>query len=249
MKPQDHPVISDEMLNAYIDDELDVETRELVFQQLSHNEGYSQQACETQQLQYLLRLAYQDPPKSVKPPPSNHGLRRSLKGLAASLLLVLGGALGWYSHNVFSPQTMQMAAGSDDELIQRVALQAPAHSITDNVILHVNSAEPEKMQVVLDKAETMLKKYRHENKPFSLDIIVNNSGVELLRSSNSASTQRISRLMQEYDNLGLMACANTLRQLRQQGMKVELLPGVRTDRTAIEVIVERLGEGWRYMKV
>lgn len=249
MKPGNKTTISDEMLNAYIDDELNAEERELVFRHLSQDEELGKQACETQQLQYLLRQAYQNPPKPVRRTASRRELRRPLSGLAAGLLLSLGSAVGWYSHTAFSTDVIRTAEGSEDELIQRVTQLAAPQSKTADAILHVNSADPEKLLAALDRAENLLQKYRKEAQPFHLEIIANNSGVELLRNDKSAHAQRVRALLREYDNLSLSACSNTLQQLQLRGVKIELLPGVKTNHTAIEAIIERLDQGWRYMKV
>lgn len=55
--------------------------------------------------------------------------------------------------------------------------------------------------------------------------------------------------LDQYDNVTFLACANALRNLRERGVKIELIPGVRSDETAIDKIIHRLEGGWRYLKV
>ena len=54
--------ISDERLNAFIDDELDAAEKNEVFEALSSDSELNQQVCELRQLSELVRHAYDRPP-------------------------------------------------------------------------------------------------------------------------------------------------------------------------------------------
>ena len=122
-------------------------------------------------------------------------------------------------------------------------------ALASNVILHLNSADPVKFKVALDRSEELLQSRRREGREFRLEIIANKGGVELLRRDRSPFPQRVEALMAKYDNVTFMACANALRQLEEQGVKVDLLPGIKTDHTAIDKIINRLEQGWSYLRV
>ena len=90
--------------------------------------------------------------------------------------------------------------------------------------------------------------HRLEGREFTLEIIANGGGVELLRKDKSPFPHRVEALMAEYANVSFMACANALRQLEEQGVKVDLLPGVKANHTAIDKIIHRLEQGWSYLR-
>jgi intracellular sulfur oxidation DsrE/DsrF family protein len=118
-----------------------------------------------------------------------------------------------------------------------------------NLLLHLTSNDPAKMEAALDYAEQLLAEKRHKNSAFQLEVVANDGGVELLRRDTSPYPQRIEKLLTEYNNVSFLACANALRKLRARGVKVELLPGTRSDNTAIGEIVKRIEGGWNYLKV
>ncbi len=247
----DDKSVSDEKLNAYLDDELDYEEKRQVYEALCEDRALSQEAQELKQLQTLLQHAYRKPPP---PPPSRSPARHRrhyvVQGVAASLMLGLGALLGWYSHQQVGSQLL--SAWGDhtvDSSYQRVSMDGRSIAMASNVILHLDSADPVKFKVALDKSEQMLESRRREGREFHLEIIANRGGVELLRSDKSPFPQRVEALMAEYDNVTFMACSNALRQLQEKGIKVQLLPGIHAEHTAIDKIIQRLEQGWSYMRV
>jgi intracellular sulfur oxidation DsrE/DsrF family protein len=105
------------------------------------------------------------------------------------------------------------------------------------------------MEAALDYAEQLLASNSQRHQDFRLEVVANDGGIELLRRDTSPFPQRIEALLSRYDNISFLACANALRKLRERGVEVELLPGTRSDHTAIDEIIERLEGGWRYLKV
>lgn len=239
MKGEQHMPISDEQLNAYIDDELDFETRTRVFEQLSQDESLTREAQELRQLRSQLRHAYRNPPLAPRPDRVQPGARHPLKGLAACLLLSIGVITGWHGKALFT--------GS--EQLAGVAQLNTAVASKANLLLHISSSDPTRMAVLLELAEERLATSREQGNTFRIEVVANDGGVELLRRDTSPFPERITALLTEYDNISFLACANALRKLRNRGIKVELLPGIRSDETAIDAIIERIEGGWRYIKV
>jgi len=95
----------------------------------------------------------------------------------------------------------------------------------------------------------MLAAHSDKGDAFRLEVVANDKGIELLRRDTSPFPQRIEALLSKYDNVSFLACANALRKLRERGVKIDLLPGTRSDHTAIDEIINRLEGGWRYLKV
>lgn len=244
MNRHEHDRISDEELNAYIDDELEFDERKRIFHTLEEDEQLTHDAQELRQLRAMLRNAYRNPPT----PQSAREHKRSAyalfsKGIAAALLITVGLAGGWFGSQEFGGTYSGLAGHSLGQPVSMVENEQ------DNLLLHISSNNPAKMEAALNYAEQLLADRRRQGKPFRLEVVTNNGGIELLRRDTSPFPERIEALLGKYDNVSFLACANALRKLRARGIDVELLPGTRSDHTAIDEIVERLEGGWRYLKV
>ncbi|HEY9149095.1 MAG TPA: hypothetical protein VIQ22_08775 [Gammaproteobacteria bacterium] len=243
MNREEHPTVSEEQLNAYIDNELDIEERHQLFTQLGQDDTLRREVDELRQLRAALQHAYHTPPAAPKSSKRNVDRRGIKNGLAASLLLTLGALGGWYGNAQMTanqPYPLLSSARSDQPI------PVPAQK---NLLLHLSSDDPARMAATLNYAEQLLAQHRNEGTDFHLEVIANDGGIALLRNDTSPYAHRIAALLDEYDNVTFLACANALRNLRQRGVTVELIPGVRSDDTAIDKITNRIKGGWHYLKV
>ena len=240
--------ISDEQLNAFVDNELSAEEQNQLFLALNSDENLNRSVCETRKLRDLLRYAYQEPPTppAHQPPPRRW---RYTDAIAASFLLLVGALLGWFTHGTQSSLGNQAVYEHQDlDAFQTVQLLS-AEGKQQNVILHLTTDDPHKLAYALDEVQTLLDSYRKRGLPIRLEVVANGDGLSLLRSKVSPYPTRTEQLIKEYDNLTIMACANALHQLKEQGVDTQLLPHVPTTKSALERVVERLQEGWLYVKV
>jgi uncharacterized protein len=244
MNNREQTTITDEQLNAYIDDELEFEERKRVFHLLEEDEVLTHEAQELRQLRAMLQNAYRTPPTPSAKDPIRRSSRGTLvKSVAAGLLVAIGTLLGWYGNQEFIGETRHMALQAED------AQFSLAINGQTNLLLHLSSGDPARMDAALSYAERLLAKHKQQGKPFKLEVVVNDGGVKLLRKGTSPFPQRIKVLLGKYDNVSFLACASALQKLRDRGVKVELLPGIHSDKTILEEIVKRLEGGWRYLKI
>ncbi len=112
---------SDEFLNAFVDNQLTLEEKDRAYLRVSQDEALSRRVCELRKLQDMVRLSYQNlPAVPARPLPARRHGRLGL-GIAASLALAVGVALGWILHQpTGTPVTASPAAPA-------VAQPAPAH--------------------------------------------------------------------------------------------------------------------------
>lgn len=245
MKRQVPPHLSDEKLNAFIDDELDFEEKEQLFLQLGQNDSLNRETHELRQLGALLRHAYRTPP-----PPPQHSRRGNKPGpglskiAAATGLLTIGALAGWYGNESLSTETVPVLA-----MQQPSPSQGAVAAEQSNLLLHISASDPVKMAALLDYAEQTLVKNRRQNLNLHIEVVANDGGIDMLRRDTSPFPARIASLLNEYNNISFSACSNALRRLREQGITVKLLSGIRQDHTAIDSITNRIEQGWRYLKV
>ncbi|HLD14465.1 MAG TPA: hypothetical protein VJB18_07100 [Burkholderiales bacterium] len=101
---------SDEFLNAFLDNQLTLEEKDRAYLRISQDETLNRRVCELRKIQDMVRLSYQNsPPPPARPAPVNSHGRLGL-GLAASIALTVGIALGWALHEPASrPVAVQLA--------------------------------------------------------------------------------------------------------------------------------------------
>lgn len=244
--------ISDEELNAFVDNQLGPDEQELVFNALKQDARLNRSACETHRVQELVRYAYNEPPAA---PPRGAPRRRwhPTDAVAAALLLAIGAAAGWFASPTSSPETTlpppQAAYERQDlDAFQTVQLLS-AQGTQQNVVLHITTNDAGKLRYALDEVESLLSSYQQRGIPIKLEVVANGEGMALLRSDVSPYPERTQALIRKYDNLAVLACANTLRWLEEQGVDAHLLPEVGTTKSGLERVVDRLQEGWLYVKV
>jgi intracellular sulfur oxidation DsrE/DsrF family protein len=251
--------ISEERLNAFIDDELDATEKSEVFEALAGDSALSQQACELRQLSELVRHAYSNPP------PCGRFLKKEPRRLtpfgqaaAAAVLVALGATLGWIGHRqpVSPPGTANMRAmvwGENDRAFHSMDLaSATSQNGLKRVILHLNTSSPAKFETALSTAERLLKQYATDSHGAEIEVVANASAIKLLRSGYSPYAARVRALQEKYFNLTFIACKDAMdhiRELEDLKSDVRLLPGVEVTPSALEHILERMNEGWVYLNV
>ncbi len=236
---------SDEHLNAFIDNQLGNTEKAELMDALRHDAELSQRVCKLQKLHNLVQLSYQ----SIEVPERHQSKHKALQPgkfkwfAAASLLLAVGTLTGWFTNEAIGTKSLYQIA----EIKQ-------SNSATNmskwRLMLHVSTANPKRLNIVLDEAEALLKEYATESKTLELEILTNSDGVALVTNSHKRYNHRLQKLQQQYQNLVVMACGKTLQRLqRANGKPVDLLPQTGVVVSAINQIVKRQKEGWTYIRI
>jgi hypothetical protein len=241
-------VVSDETLHAFVDGELDVADSETLIARMRGDVDLSQRVCALRNLQSMVRLAYAEPPvahgRKSNAAPRRHFMQRCAYGC---LILLAGLGGGW----ALRGQESQAVAFAQPERVpsgyQAVSLTREADP--NRIMLHLDSAAPDKMQAVLDQAEYLLNEAEDQGRMMQLEVIANSRGINLLRAGVSPHAERMARMKQRHANLQWVACGQSIARFASEGHKVELLPATLTAPTAIGEIVTRLQQGWTYVRV
>jgi len=239
--------VSDEILHAFIDGELDVAESEKLMARMQDDKALAQRVCALRSLRSMVRLAYAEPPvvegrRPVVP------RRQLMQRCAFGCLVLLAGLSGGWALRGFEMQAVAaLPAAAPHNGYQTVSLAREADP--NRVMLHIDSAAPAKMQAVLDRADQLLDEADRQGRAMQLEVIANSHGLELLRAGHSPYAERIARMRQRHANLQWVACGQTVARFTSEGQKVELLPATRTAPTAIGEIISRLQQGWTYVRV
>lgn len=230
------PIFSDDLLHAYIDGELDALTGQQIQDAMKQDATLRDRVHALLDTKEMMRLAFSSakPPKASKPLAAANRAR-SMYGLAASLLvltLCFGvGVLGYRT----AP------------LLEQVLATQASPSPSTRLVLHVGESDPERFAAALAYTERYLRE--QSGSGAIVEVVANAGGLDLLLQGGSPHEAQILEMMDRYENLHFVACMNTLRKLQRQGATPALIRDVQTDRTAVDHIVERVLQGWTYIKV
>ena len=240
-------VVSDEILHAFVDGELDVDDSEKLIVRMREDAVLTQRVCALRSLKNMVRLAYAEPPVSAgrKFPavPRRQLMQRCAFGC---LIMVAGLSGGWALRSLESPAVAGVSVPATGGF-QAVSLAREADP--NRVMLHLDSAVPERMEAALDRAEQLLDEAEREGRAMQLEIVANSHGINLMRAGVSPHAARMAQMTQRHANLHWVACSQTIARFTGEGQHVELLPTARAAPTAIGEIVTRLQQGWTYVRV
>jgi intracellular sulfur oxidation DsrE/DsrF family protein len=220
--------VSREMQNAFVDGQLDAADWTALVERMGEDETLRRQVCELRTLKDMTRSAYAGVhPRRAAPAANRWGWAR-VAGVA--LVFALAGWLG-------------RAA------LERPPVVAELHGVAaDRILVHVASSRGEVVDSALQEVEDYLRDARAAGHKVQVEIVANNTGMDILRADTSAYAKRLERLRAAYPNLTYIACNQTADRLRDKGVAVKLLPGVQLAPTALDEIVRRMQQGWVYIR-
>jgi uncharacterized protein len=230
-----NPGISDEILGAYIDNELDPTERAALLDRITSDNELRARACELWQTKQLVRAAYPLPAQKSASARRHFAAPRWTHALAASLLVVVSAISGWFANGRI--ETERQLTGQ----IEAIRAQG------GRVVLHLFSDEPARMEAALKLADQLASERDEAGRPFHVEFIANGPGLHILRTGGSPYAARIEQL-RHHENLRLVACRQAIARLQERGLEVNLLPGVEEAVSAESELATRLTQGWRYVQ-
>ena len=238
--------LTEDKLNLFIDNQLDSEEMNMIHETLLDNKDLRERVCQLKAVRELIGYAYTDVPGLSD---ETHQYRKTssvfVKSIAASVTLVVGVLLGWSTYQ-YSPNAIQ--AISAENTFQYVANHVDVEHGKRKIILHIDSSDVQVVNAALNEAQQLLTTYRKANTPMELAVIANKKGINILRPDMSPYISRIQNLVSN-DEVTLYACDRSIaKALKKEGVEIVLMPEAVKDKSARELIPERLKQGWVYIK-
>ncbi len=241
--------ISNELLNAYLDNELDSEERAEILAALENDAAMARRLCELRNTKELTQFAYNMPSsRQSQGTYWKYGKQYASLAIAATLFLTVGALVGWFAHDGMYVNSI-VPAGQQKIASNSSLTSLPLEAEAKKVILHIDTGNAGKLKAALDSAEDLLVSSADNGNPLELEIIANADGLDLLRVDTAIYADRISKLSEKYDNLSILACSRAIKRLQDIGVKVQLVPEAGIAPSALDQIVHRLKQGWVYIKV
>jgi len=220
--------LSQEMQNAFVDGQLDAADWTALVERMGRDDALRRRVCELRTLKDMTRSAYAGVHSGRAAPGPDR--RRWARVAAVALVFALA---GWLAHDALAPGRILAE-------LRGVA--------ADRILVHIASSRGEVVDTALQEVEDYLRDARAAGRQVKVEIVANNSGMDILRTDTSAYAARLERLRAKYPNLTYVACNQTADRLREKGTAVKLLPGVHVAPTALDEIVKRMQEGWVYIR-
>lgn len=231
--------LSDEYLNAFVDGELSPLERSQAIERISADTLLKKQVCELNMLKEMVKSSYRNPDSASHDLGAGRRRPYARQAIAASCLVLLGLIGGWLGRGLVAP---------DDVALQVASLRGVI-SDSDRVVLHLDTASPVHFERALDRTERLLSEAEREGRTIQLHLAANSYGVDLYRTSTSPFAGRIHNLQARYPNLTFIACAQTIRRLKEREQDAALLPEVHVVPAVLDEVVNSLKSGWTYIKV
>ncbi len=239
MTETEGPGLSDEFLNAFVDNQIDSDEKGRVYPLINADQDLNRKVCELRKVSDLVRLAYDTPPPAGRSERPRRRLAARLAPLLAPFVLLLGVTLGWWLRSFWAPAAP----------LPTTAIAAAAGTTT-KVLFHLDNGDRAHMRQVLEEAKHLLARYRADHKRAKVEILADGPGLALLRRHLSPFSARIARLQARYPNLIFAACQDTINRLeRRRGVDPHLLPQAVVVPSAIAEIVRLQHRGWTYIRV
>lgn len=239
---------TDEQLNLFIDNQLDMADKDAIRHAILEDATLRERVCQLKAVRELVGYAYEHVPEPASGKAGGNDVRNNYlwKGIAAGLLLALGMFAGWFVND--TARSMQIASAAD--VFQYYKNSTPVDRTERKIILHVTTGEISAVKGALDEAEQLLASYRDAGTPMKLDIVTYKEGINMLRVGVSPYVSRIEEIIENNDNVSLYACQRSLaKAAKKEGKPIVMMEKAVTDKSAQELISERLKKGWIYIKV
>ena len=239
---------TDEKLNLFIDDQLDTDEKDAIRHAVLEDASIRERVCQLKAVRELVGHAYENVPVTDSIASNGNKRQRNYlwKGVAAGLMLAVGMVTGWVVNDV--ARTTQIASAED--VFQYYKSAASVDTAERKIILHVTTGDVYAVKSALDEAEQLLASYRDAGTPMKLDIVTYKQGINMLRVGTSPYVERIEGIIENNANVSLYACMHSIDKTEQkEGKAIVMMEKVVMDKSAQELISERLQKGWIYIKV
>lgn len=238
---------SDELLNAYVDGELDAEERQRLEDAMQADDRLRDRVAELNELKQLVKGAYMDEtPDRIPAAPRRI---RSGAGLAASVAAFALGVVmtwGWFSY-MDGTTGPRVAA-----LPHQQAGEAGESERVVKVVFHLSRDEPGQLHTILNEAEALLTTTARSGRTAAVRVIASGAGLSLFEKRSTPVTERIMAMKRDHrGHLFFSGCGVAYEQLKEQRAdgELNLVPEIQLVDLGVLELMRRQRQGWAYIRL
>ena len=244
--------VSEELLNIFVDNELEAKEHDQVLSEQMHNEDVARTICEIRLLKDLV--------KSARPMIDNtHTFCKTKKQghlnkwvmVASVLLVIIAGFVTLLPEimNYAGPVKLTTATEQNYPDVNNF-LSAQANNPDLKIVLHIKNDNPQAYARLIRQLEYLLKTTRENSQPIRVEVIASGPGLAFVGKQTSPYAREIRLLRQEYDNLIFFACQSTLENFNKRNdANFKILPDVVLTASSTELIQLRKTQGWSHIVI
>ena len=245
--------LSDETLNALVDNEFPAAERSELLAHLQTDEVSKQRACEISHLKDRVKTAYSDipqPTSQVKTGTAKHSVYRMIASVLFALVVFGLGFVGInnsLNSEIPNPSAQRIVMLDPDGRGQKLSQN---NSEELRVVFHVSNTTRLNADELLDDIESLLKQSIQNNQQIRVEVVAHAAGLDLLRERLSTEKPRITAMSKQYPELTFVACLNTIDRIkREKGIDVKLISEAVSTLSGVAHVVMRQQQGWIYIQV
>ncbi len=236
-------IYSDEMLNAYIDEELGRNDHINISATMALDCNLRARVEELRVVRSLVKISYEKLDLTPTSLPTNKQFGKIMLSVAASLILMVGTLAGWLANQFSSSPSLL-------DLAQTIENRTSIKTGKNNIMLHLSSNNKHQWKVVLDEIVQTLDSANDKHSDVKVHLVTNGGAINVARLKNNPFAARIQNMMKKYPNFTMQVCRQTLERLYySKNKKVKLVPGTEIVRSALGEVIKRRQEGWLYLKI
>lgn len=246
--------VSKELLNAFVDDELDSEERQEVIAAQVDGPGVAEEICELRVLKDIVHGARYDTGTTdyrVEIPGNHYYWNRYVtKWFAVASLAIIVMTLavtGMQYQQNGSPVAQQASQSYSD-----IAALLDAHPVNKDikVVVHITREDRNAATQLFSQLDQVLEDINQYNRHVRVEVIASGPGLSVLRKGKSPYPDKIQYINTHYDTIEFVACQRSLlRQAKVQNTEVSILPQALITHSGPELIKRRQRQGWSYIAI
>lgn len=235
---------SNEMLNAFIDDELDeAERQELLTAQVEDQE-LAETVCELRIIKDMVRAARpKDESLNINARlPRQRYFGKLLAAASIAMILVsilMGTGLDNNTEIIISQQTTDTYSDVSELIV------AQQESPKLKLVLHLTRANDKAAMRLFEQIDELLEYSKTKNRYIHVQVIASGQGIRILQQGETAYQDSIKRISTEYDSVDFVACQRSISRLTMREQPViRVVPEALVTTSGPELIKRRQKQGW-----
>lgn len=239
--------VSEEILNAFVDGELESEERDYVLTLEATNTDVAKAICEVRRLKNLVKAASAEESEIGKIPNISFSSTRCFKisYVAASIVL----AFTVIIFSISNQKNPDIMFATESTYLDRDSLLTAASKKQNlNLVLHLKSAEVKQTTKLLQVLESVLQTSARYQKNLQIEVVASGPGLHMLQKQSSVYTNKITAIGNKHKNVSFIACGNTLHNLQKKtGKKIQIVKQAMLVDSGPKWVKQRQEKGWAYI--